>query len=169
MNIYMSGAHGTGKSTTARLIAKQTRFGLLPSASRSSPYEHGTFDHQEFVMNQVYKRCAIYDESIQERTPFDVYAYTRVMHLEQLLEKHRMKIDAFARALTNQGDVLFYFPITFPLQADGVRPDETMQREVDSTMRYHIKRTGTPCIVVPSGTPEERADFILKELSNASL
>lgn len=120
-------------------------------------------------MSQVYKRCVIYDEAIQERTPFDVYAYTRAMNLEQLVEKHTMKIDAFARALITQGNPLFYFPITFPLQADGVRPDEMMQREVDSTMQYHIKRTGVHCIFIPEGSPEERADFILKELSSAEL
>lgn len=169
MNIYMSGAHGTGKSTTAKIITEKARFGLLPSASRRSPYEQGTFDHQDYVMNQVYKRCAMYDETVHERTPFDVYAYTISMHVEALVEKHRMKIDAFARAIRQQGNTLFYFPITFPLKADGIRPDEMVQREVDSIMQYHIERTGIPRIFVPEGTPEERADFILKELPHASL
>lgn len=169
MNIYMSGAHGTGKSSTAKIIADKTSYGLLPSASRESPYEQGTFQHQDFVMDQVWKRCTTFDEVILERTPFDVYSYTTAMNVQALAAKHEMKMDAFARNVKQQGNVLFYFPITFPLYRDGFRPDEIMQALVDSTMVYHIKRTGIPCLTVPNGTPEERADFILKELADAKL
>lgn len=169
MNIYMSGAHGTGKTTTAKIITEKTGMTVLPSASRNSPYEQGTYDHQDYVMDQVWKRCLRHDNTIHERTPFDVYAYTNAMHVEALVEKHRMKIDAFARSIKQRGESLFYFPITFELHLDEFRPDEMMQLTVDSIMRHHIERTEIPCIFIPDGTPEERANFILEESSYAKL
>lgn len=164
MNVYMSGPHGCGKSTTAKIVAEKSGLGLLPSASRSSQHKQGTVEHQDYVMDQVYKRCATYDVVVHERTPFDAYAYTEVAGLDQLLEKHQMKMDAFARSMKNQGDILFYFPITFPLYQDGVRPDEKTQAAVDDIMRSHIERTEVPCLMVPGGTPEDRADFILSSI-----
>lgn len=169
MNIYMSGAHGTGKSTTARFIAEKTGLSLAPSASRMSPYKHGSIEHQDYVMDQVYKRCATWDGVIHERTPFDVYAYTKdyADSSGDALVRHEMKVNAFARNISERGDVLFYFPIAFPLVDDGVRPDDRMQEKVDKTISQMIVTCGVKYIEIPNGSPEERADFILEELNHA--
>lgn len=172
MNIYMSGAHGTGKSTTARILAEKAGLSLIPSASRMSPYQHGSIEHQDYVMDQVFKRCSTWDGVIHERTPFDVYAYTRDYAMGGTLTdlpRHSMKVEAFARIMIQREDILFYFPITFPLVDDGVRPNAYIQKEVDHTMSQMIDRFNVTCVTVPKGSPEERADFILKELSHAEL
>ena len=169
MNIYMTGSHGTGKTTTAEIIASKTGLGLPPSVSRRSPYTHGTIEHQKYVMDQVWKRCTTYDEVVHERTPFDAFAYTVAMGIEDVIEQQQMKVDTFARQIEQQGEAVFYFPVTFPLVSDGIRPDEEMQQHVDRVIQYHLNRTGIPYKVVACGTPEERADFILKELASAEL
>lgn len=170
MNIYMTGAHGCGKTTTAIEIKKKNDgFGLIPSASRTSPYEPGTEDHQQYVMKTVYQHCAKYDQTIHERTPLDVFAYTSVGNFNNLREEQAMKLENFLRCMRHSGDTLFYFPILFPLEEDGVRPDGLVQAQIDDFIHDVLERENVLYKTVPMGTPEERADFILKELPGAKL
>lgn len=170
MNIYLTGSHGTGKTTAAKIIAEKTGLSLVPSASRMSPYEQGTIDHQDFVMDMVYKRCATWDNVVHERTPFDVYSYTRNYSngSSHDLHRHGMKVNAFTRNMSKDKNTLFYFPISFPLIDDGVRPDDFVRQEVDLTIRQMFELTNVNFTVVPCGSPEERADFIIeRSLINA--
>ena len=169
MNIFFTGSHGTGKTTTALEIEKMSEFNVAPSASRMSPHRQGTIEHQEFVMDRVYRRCATWDNYVHERTPFDVYAYTVEFGLNSAGSRQKMKIDSFVRSVNHQGNILFYFPIRFDLILDGTRPGKSAQISVDKTISDQIKRTGVNYRIVPDGTPQERADFILKEVSNAKL
>lgn len=169
MNIYFTGSHGTGKTTTAELLSKRTGFGTLPSVSRNSPYRPGTVEHQGYVMDKVSQRTMRHDRTIQDRTPLDVFAYTQMMQLEGEYEYQMMKVNRFLRAITHSNEPLFYFPITFPLRSDGVRPGKWEQIEVDSLIKPLLSRFEVNLHTVPAGTPEERVEFILERMDHAQL
>lgn len=167
MNIYFTGSHGTGKTTTAKLLSNRTAFGILPSVSRNSPYKPGTVEHQGYVMDKVSQRTMRHDQTIQDRTPIDVLAYTQMMNFESEYAHQLMRVDRFLRGIAHSGEPLFYFPIVFPLQSDGVRPGKWEQIEVDSLIRPLLNRLPVNFYTMPSGTPEERVDFILERIPNA--
>lgn len=165
MNIYMTGAHGCGKTTTASKITLSGGFEALPSVARSSPYESGTPENQRYIMNKIYDRCLRRDKCIHERTPLDVLSYTRLMGMESEYQHQEMKLEAFFRFIKGGGGILFYFPILFPLVEDGVRPGKHEQIQIDDFIRKMLIDSGVLFLTVPSGTPEERADFILERVT----
>ena len=165
MNIYLTGAHGCGKTTTSKKIAEKSKFQTLPSVARTSPYEVETAENQRFIMNKVYARCLNYDNYIHERTPVDVISYTKLMKLESEYNHQKMKVEAFFRGITHTGSPIFYFPIYFDLEHDGIRPGLDEQVEVDKFIHDYLETNGIPYYTIPDTTPEERADFILERVA----
>lgn len=164
MNIYFTGSHGTGKTTTAKLVAKKAKMCAPPSVSRSSPYKQGSLEHQGYVMDKVYQRAMEHSKSVHDRTPLDVYAYTLMMEHKGEYDHQLMKAQRFMRVLQDTGEPLFYFPITFPLVSDGVRPGKFEQIEIDTLIKPMLKWSDVNLHVVPDGTPEERTDFVMERI-----
>lgn len=166
MNIYFTGSHGTGKTTTAKLVAKKAKMCAPPSVARSSPYKQGSLEHQGYVMDKVYQRAVDHKGSIHDRTPLDVYAYTLLMEHEEEYGHQLMKVERFLSILEQTGEPLFYFPIAFPLVSDGVRPGKFEQIQIDTLIKPMIKDTGANIYTMPEGTPEERANFVLERIAD---
>lgn len=162
MNIYFTGSHGTGKTTTAKIVAKKTRMCVPQSVSRNSPYKQGTLEHQGYVMDKVSNRMMKHEGSVHDRTPLDVFAYTILMEHNSEYNHQLMKVQRFLRVMENTLEPLFYFPITFPLVSDGVRPGHDDQAKVDSIIKPMLKWFDINVYTVPEGTPEERAEFIVE-------
>lgn len=164
MNIYLTGSHGTGKTTVAKIVEQKTDFGTLPSVSRTSPFPQGTLENQKYVMQKISQRTKFHDQTIQERTPLDVFAYTMMMNIRSEYNSQNMEVERFIRSIEHSGEPLFYFPIAFAIEADGVRPGKWEQRQVDATIKGILDNSSVPYHVIPEGTPEERADFVLQEV-----
>lgn len=162
MNIYLTGAHGTGKSSVAKIIKSRADFCTVPSASRNSPYEMGTEEHQRYVMDKVFTQHSKHDALVLERTPLDVYSYTRLMKIEAEYNRQQMKVEAFFRALKHTNQPVFYFPISFELENDGIRPGEVEQIQVDKFIYDYLENNNIHYHAIPNATPSERADFILE-------
>ena len=164
MNIYFTGAHGCGKTTVAKIIKERTEFSTLPSVARHSPYKPGTIENQKYVMDKVFCRATKYDGVILERTPLDVYSYTKMLDMEEEYGRQEMKVEAFFRGIEYSGQPVFYFPICFELQNDGVRPGKWEQIEIDSYIRGYLKKNDINHYVIPDTTPEKRVEFILERV-----
>ena len=170
MNIYLTGAHSTGKSTVAQIIKERTGFCTVPSVSRNSPYEMGTEEHQRYVMDKVFYQYSKYDGLILERSPLDVYAYTKLMQIESEYGRQKMKVEAFFRGIGHSDSPIFYFPIYFDLEHDGIRPGQEEQVEIDKFIVSYLQKNNIDYYTIPDTTPEERADFILERVAeNASV
>lgn len=165
MNVYLTGSHGTGKTTVANAIADKTEFGTVPSVARNSPHKPGTAENQRFIMDRVVHRLRTHEGTIHERTPLDVMAYTVLMDHTSEYNHQKMNVDAFLRTLEHMDRPIFYFPILFPLASDGVRPGKWEQVVVDTFIRTNLERSGVTYYTMPDGTPDVRADFILERVS----
>ena len=165
MNIYLTGAHGTGKSTVAQIIKERAGFCTVPSVSRNSPYEMGTEEHQKYVMDKVFYHYSKYDGLILERTPLDVYSYTHLMQIESEYNRQKMKVEAFFRGIKQSEEPIFYFPIYFDLENDGVRPGQVEQVQVDRFIYNYLQDNNIEYHTIPYASPEERADFILERVA----
>ena len=165
MNVYFTGSHGTGKTTTARLLSSKLGYTIVPSVSRNSPHEPKTLDHQRYVMEKVVYRTMMHTYTVQDRTPVDVFAYTKLMGMKKLYRHQQMCVDRFLRSIGHAKDPLFYFPIHFELENDGVRPDEHAQEYIDKAIVLELERSGVNYHVIPDASPEKRVDFILERIN----
>lgn len=165
MNIYFTGSHGTGKTTTARLLSSRLGYSIVPSVSRNSPHEPKTIDHQRYVMEKVVYRTMMHTYTVQERTPVDVFAYTKLMGMKKLYRHQQMCVDRFLRNINHAREPIFYFPIHFELENDGVRPDEHAQEYIDKEIILELERARVNYHVIPDASPEKRVDFILERIN----
>jgi len=122
----------------------------------------GSEEHQKYVMDRVFAHYSKHDSIILERTPLDVYSYTKLMEVEAEYARQQMKVEAFFRGLLNLGRPIFYFPIYFDLENDGVRPGQEDQVQIDRFIHSYLDDNGVNYYTVPFDTPEARADFILE-------
>lgn len=155
MNIYLSGSHGTGKTSIVKQL-RQDGWLKKPSVARHSPYEPGTVINQHFIMSKVYKNCMTLSGYALDRTPIDVMSYTQLYLPDNDVEitYSIMQVESFRRS----NPTIFYTPIEFGLQEDGFRPGTKEQKTIDQyikdTDRYDFN------YVRLTGTVEERVNMI---------
>lgn len=165
MNIYFTGAGGTGKTTTAELLAPRIGYSLAPSVSRNSPFAINTPEHQEYAQNKTYEQTIELDEYVLDRTPFDVlgydYGYGFGTH-----ERSMRFCRNFIKVLLAVKEPIVYFPRYWEAAGDGFRPTDS---KLLNTVDYWIHRgfvvardAGANAYVVRDESPEDRVDHILE-------
>lgn len=163
MNVYFTGAQGTGKTTLANLLA-ELGFKKIPSVTRSliergelsqeRTSQGATPETQKIIFNEYYKIFRTQKAIVSDRFLTDVFAYTKYIYKrdedeDSLNELHREreKIDeiAFYQGLL-YGDadaVVFYCPIEFEAESDGIRDtDEEYRKTIDEYIKKELIRQG---------------------------
>lgn len=148
MNVYLSGSHGTGKTSIVKKLRK-SGWHKKPSVARSSPFPAGTVRNQHYIMSKVYDNCMRLEGYALDRTPIDVMSYTKLYLPDNKSELMYsiMKVESFRRS----NPLIFYTPIEFELDDDGFRPGLEEQEEVDMYIKetldtydfYYVMLTGT--------------------------
>ena len=158
MKFLLSGASSTGKSTTAKILSEKTGLPIIDNISRTSPYEMHTVEHQKYMADKVFETSQL-DNHIMCRTPFDVWAYSIGFNIQNHAQDSR---NAYLFAKSNP--IVIYFPINvIPIVDDGFRPvSEELNSVVDSEIRKQLMYYGVKYHMVGKGTPEERAENIIK-------
>jgi nicotinamide riboside kinase len=151
IKLGLCGTHGTGKTTLIRELKKEIpRLNLVSEAARDCPFplnEKTNFRSQDWIFRTQVKReldAALDDITISDRTVYDQLAYIRYAYDEGnvtwdeylVLERH---ITEWGRTY----DFIFYLPIEFAMEVDGVRsPDEFYREEIDKhvvdILREHV-------------------------------
>lgn len=168
MKIAIAGAHGVGKTTFAKALAKRLKLNYIFDVVREEAVKKG------FVINestppevQLWLVCRQWElekttpESwIADKSLFDYLVYGEIVLKDDNFKKIIRKIVK----RNARYDPVFYLPIEFPMELDGVRSeDENFQKEVDRRYRKTLKELGIKYIIL-SGSPEERINQALEHL-----
>ena len=160
MIIYLAGASGTGKTTIGDMLARHFDIEHHPSVSRSSPYEHGSRQHQIYTEEMIYQTMNL--PGVHDRTLLDVYGYNTFNGYTDLNEEMHGKIIEWA----NSNPLVIYFPIFFEPENDGVRPtDKTVNAVVDSIIHSGLENIMPNRFITVKNEPvEARFESIIKSI-----
>jgi nicotinamide riboside kinase len=136
MRIWITGSHWTWK--TSILNKLETKLPKISEVARELiekkwvlPHNMSDDDRSEFqfelLLLQMQKEVC---EFISDRTIFDVLAYSKwLRHYDSMVKMTRYYLD------NNPYDLVFYIPIEFDMETDGVRKeDEEYRKEIDKNI-----------------------------------
>ena len=175
LRVGVSGAQGTGITTTARSLAMALELPLLTEVARCA-FEHGFTLGDKGSMKA---QCAMWFSQLflEHRAPSFVADRTvvdAVAHAEVLADLTGDREDwLIATAMGNATaaamkdfTALFYTPIEFELTFDGVREgDKEFQERLHEKFMGLFERLQLPYVTV-TGTPDERLDQARRHLSS---
>jgi hypothetical protein len=167
MKIGLHGTHSTGKTTTKnKFIEKHPKFHQVTEIARKSPYKinEGTdYLSQRWILHEQIKAELLnypYDQ-ISDRTTMDNCAYTELQFRKGKIEYSQyQELVTIAEAWLDTYDYVFYFPIEFPLEKDGIRSDNLkFQKDIDDIIKDNLKGRTFYSL---TGTVEDRLKQIEK-------
>jgi hypothetical protein len=169
VNIYFTGASGTGKTTLANLLAPEYDMKVMPSISRSSPHPIGGTEHQQYISEKLFRLAMQDQNAVFDRTPLDVVGYDLAYGFPELATQSTL----YATVWKRTNPILIYFPVYWTPEDDGFRPtDEKTTTTVDLSIRVQL--TGLEYLTVENESPELRLKSVMeyiksREASNADL
>lgn len=169
--ICLTGAQGTGKTTVLNIF-REKGWPVITEVVRNlvkekgiSINKEGTDETQMLVFNTYKDVLGNTPAYVSDRGLTDVISYTAsgVMDdkvSEEVMTKQEEILKEFIKA--NPDIVYVYFPIEFPVVADGTRStDEDYRKRIDQLIAGALRGFGLPYLTV-HGTPEERFDQIME-------
>lgn len=158
LRIWFVGAHGTGKST---LLKEMIHPNKIQEIARSviekgkHPNDMNLFERYQFqkllLSKQIAEEYKFWNKwFVSDRTIYDIIAYTISLFSDDLITTWEGSMlhdaieyltDRYIRRNIDRYDILFYTPIEFPLEKDGIRfEDEKYQEEIDKIIRELLDR-----------------------------
>lgn len=170
--ICLVGSQGTGKSTVLNIF-KERNYPVITEVVRNLVKTQGiTINRdgddagQRLIFDTYEKLLGVDKPYVSDRGLFDVCAYTidscgQGKVSKELEEELIGRLREFIKA--NEDIVYVYFPIEFPVVADGVRSTDENYRKMIDSLIYELLFRYAPAhqVMVVSGTPEERYNQIM--------
>lgn len=170
VRMCLTGSQSTGKSTVLNLF-KEAGYPVITEVVRNlvkekgiSINKEGTDATQQMVFNTYSKVLSETEKYVSDRGLTDVISYTAAGVFEgkvnkAVLDEQEVQLEEF---VANNPDIVYvYFPIEFPVVADGVRSvDEDYRKQIDNLIHDTLDGLGIDYLTV-TGTPEERFGQIL--------
>lgn len=167
------GTQSTGKTTVLEKLREDPSFkGIefktevvrnLIKSEKIKINEQGTIKTQNLIFDAMVKILESKMFFIADRSVLDAFAYTKwqadhnkdatLVEDYEMLVKHQL---SYIKDNIQKLGTVFYFPIEFPLVADGVRSiDEGYRKEIDDNMKSLLEELEIEHVVV-RGSIEER-------------
>lgn len=179
MKIIFTGAQGTGKTTILNHYKEQGYNTITEVVRKLSEEgvkinEMGDLKGQQKIFNEYNKLLNKEESYISDRGLTDVAAYTVYLgrkndDMKLLIETIYQLVDISVFYKSNPDIITCYFPIEFPITADGVRSmDEEFRTEIDKNIKNSLEGLGIQYHTI-TGTVEERIKQIDKIIQDVTL
>lgn len=171
--IGITGSHGTGKTTLANRLSCELGLPKIDEIARTVHAmgygldDQATLESQQLIwLGQYYEELTL-NRYVSDRTLIDPLAYT------SLLFGDSPGLNAVANithhVINSHYTALFYIPIEFELEADGIRSENlAWQQEVDYKILSLLNDFQIDYFPI-TGSPEHRIDLALAYLEDQGL
>ena len=166
MKIAIASTHGTGKSTVARGLAKRIKGKYIHDVARDEAPKKGFAINENtppevqlwMTMRQWELEHTTSEPWVADKCLFDYLVYGDIVIKDEEIKK------IIRRIVEDNAhyDLVFYIPIEFPMEEDGLRSKE-LQPIVDKHYKEYLERRGIKYITL-SGSPEQRISQALEHL-----
>ena len=169
MKIAIAGAHGVGKTTFAKGLAKELNLNYIYDVVREEAVKKGFVINENtppevqlwLVCRQWELETITHESWVADKSLFDYLVYGEII----LKDNDFRKIIREMVKRNARYDSVFYLPIEFPMELDGVRSeDENFRKEVDRRYKKTLEELGVKYIIL-SGSPQERIKQALEHLN----
>lgn len=162
------GSHSTGKTTLAKALAKKLNFRYIHDVVREEAVKKG-FTINENTPPEVQLWLLLRQWELEVTTPegwvadkslFDYLVYGDLILKDEIIRK---VIRWFVQRNTRY-DFVFYLPIEFPMENDGIRSiDPAFRENIDRLLKKCLEEFGVKYIIL-SGSVEERTKKALSHI-----
>jgi nicotinamide riboside kinase len=168
MKIAIAGSHGTGKTTLAKSLAEKLKLNYIPDIVREEAVKKGFIINENtppevqlwLVMRQWELEKNTPESWIADKSLFDYFIYGNLA----LKDEEVKKVIKGVIERNAKYDYVFYLPIEFPMEVDGLRSqNEEFRREVDNRYKAHLDGSGIKYITL-SGSVENRINEALNRI-----
>lgn len=162
------GSHSTGKTTLAKALAKKLNFTYIQDIVREEAVKKGFVINENtspevqlwLLMRQWELETLTPGSWIADKSLFDYLVYGRLVLKDEDVKNVIRKI---VQQNANY-DFVFYLPIEFPMEKDGIRSvDPKFREEIDRLFRKCLDEFSVKYIVL-SGSVEERIEQALAHI-----
>ena len=166
VRITIMGSHGTGKTTLAKALAERLGFTYIHDIVREEAVKKGFVINENtppevqlwLLMRQWELETTTSGSWIADKSLFDYLVYGDLVIKDKDIKNVIRKI---VRNNANY-DFIFYLPIEFPMEEDGIRSvDPKFREEIDRLFRKCLDEFGVKYIEL-TGSVEERINRALK-------
>ena len=169
MRIAIAGSHGVGKTTFAKALAEKLGFTYIHDIVREEALEKGFVINENtpsevqlwLVSRQWELENTTPEDWVADKSMFDYLVYGEIVLKDEDVKK--VLRDMIKR--TARYDFMFYLPIEFKMEMDGIRSEDLdFQKHVDSLYKKYLEEFGIKYILL-SGSVEERVGQALSHLN----
>jgi len=145
MKIAIAGAHGVGKTTLAKALAKKLKINYIPDIVREEAVKKG-FAINENTPPEVHLWLTLRQWELEKTTPEDWIADKSLLDYlvyGELVLKESLFKRVVKRVVENnfKYDFVFYLPIEFSMEKDGIRSANLkFQKIVDFSYKKNLSR-----------------------------
>ncbi len=154
MKIVFTGAHGVGKTALVTEIAPYCKEHVVFDGIGRWVHSHEDWSEkrkQNYLNRWVIWKNYLTPDYIASRALYDAMAYSRLLHGR---DNYWRMFEWAVRHIWY--DYVFYVPIEFPLEADGIRYEgEVFQKAVDKEIKLILDYHKVPYHTI-TGTVSER-------------
>lgn len=166
MKIAIVGAHGVGKTTLAKALAKELQLKIIPDTAAEAFHKGFIVNENTPIENQFWILCKAleYERDALEDFIADKALYDNIIYSRNIFDdSHVLRIIEDIVLKNASYDLLLYIPIEIPLEDDGRSMNIAFQKKIDNEYKEFLNSLGLTYVEV-KGSVSDRVTTAKKAI-----